>query len=49
MDKANILVLGSGGFGLSLAVMLNGMGRDVSVWSELSSQLGDSRRDCEKK
>ena len=49
MDKANIFVLGSGGFGLSLAVMLNGMGHDVTVWSKFRSELDDIRRDGENK
>ncbi|MBQ5331964.1 MAG: NAD(P)-dependent glycerol-3-phosphate dehydrogenase [Oscillospiraceae bacterium] len=49
MDKANILVLGSGGFGLSLAVMLNAMGHDVTVWSKFRSELDDIRRDGENK
>ena len=31
MEKANIAVLGSGGFGLSLAVMMDKMGHDVTV------------------
>lgn len=49
MDKANIMVLGSGGFGLSLAVMLNGMGHDVTVWSKFPAELEDIRRDGENK
>lgn len=49
MDKANIMVLGSGGFGLSLAVMLNGMGHDVTVWSKFRTELDDIRRDGENK
>lgn len=49
MDKANIMVLGSGGFGLSLAVMLNGMGHDVTVWSKFPAELDDIRRDGENK
>lgn len=49
MEKANIAVLGSGGFGLSLAVMLNGMGHDVTVWSKFKSELDDIRRDGENK
>ncbi|MCM1524919.1 MAG: glycerol-3-phosphate dehydrogenase, partial [Ruminococcus sp.] len=49
MEKANIAVLGSGGFGLSLAVMLNGMGHDVTVWSKFSAELADIRRDGENK
>ena len=49
MEKANIIVLGSGGFGLSLAVMLNGMGHDVTVWSKFKAELDDIRRDGENK
>lgn len=49
MDNANIMVLGSGGFGLSLAVMLNGMGHDVTVWSKFPAELDDIRRDGENK
>lgn len=49
MDNANIMVLGSGGFGLSLAVMLNGMGHDVTVWSKFPAELEDIRRDGENK
>lgn len=49
MEKANIAVLGSGGFGLSLAVMLCTMGHNVTVWSKFSSELDDIRRDGENK
>lgn len=49
MEKAKITVLGSGGFGLSLAVMLNGMGHDVTVWSKFPSEIEDIRRDGENK
>lgn len=49
MEKASIAVLGSGGFGLSLAVMLCGMGHNVTVWSKFSSELDDIRRDGENK
>lgn len=49
MDNANIMVLGSGGFGLSLAVMLNGMGHDITVWSKFPAELDDIRRDGENK
>ena len=38
MEKANIAVLGSGGFGLSLAVMMDKMGHDVTVWSKFKSE-----------
>ena len=49
MEKANIAVLGSGGFGLSLAVMMDKMGHDVTVWSKFKSELDDIRRDGENK
>ena len=49
MEKSNIAVLGSGGFGLSLAVMLCGMGHNVTVWSKFSSELDEIRRDGENK
>lgn len=49
MGKVKITVLGSGGFGLSLAVMLNNMGYEVTVWSKFSSELDDIRRDGENK
>ncbi len=49
MKKTKITVLGSGGFGLSLAVMLNGMGHDVTVWSKFSSEIEAIRRDGEHK
>ncbi len=49
MEKANIAVLGSGGFGLSLAVMLCSMGHNVTVWSKFTSELDDIRRDGENK
>ncbi len=51
MEKkaADIVVLGSGGFGLSLAVMLNASGHNVTVWSKFSSELDDIRRDGENK
>lgn len=49
MEKSKITVLGSGGFGLSLAVMLNNMGHEVTVWSKFSAELDDIRRDGENK
>lgn len=49
MNKARIAVLGSGGFGLSLAVMLDKMGHEVTVWSKFESELDDIRRDGENK
>ncbi len=44
-----VSVLGSGGFGLALAVMLNSMGHDVTVWSAFESEIEDIRRDGENK
>lgn len=49
METAKVAVLGSGGFGLSLAVMLDNMGHDVTVWSKFSQELDDIRRDGENK
>lgn len=47
--SANIAILGSGGFGLSLAVMLEKNGHSVTVWSKFRSELDDIRRDGENK
>ena len=44
-----VSVLGSGGFGLALAVMLNSMGHDVTVWSAFESEIEDIKRDGENK
>lgn len=49
MTPANVTVLGSGGFGLSLAVMLCEMGHNVTVWSKFRQELDDIRRDGENK
>lgn len=49
MEKTTITVLGSGGFGLALAVMLEKLGHDVTVWSKFRSELDDIRRDGENK
>ena len=46
---AKVSVLGSGGFGLALAVMLNSMGHDVTVWSAFESEIEDIKRDGENK
>lgn len=41
---ANIVVLGSGGFGLSLAIMAENSGRhNVTVWSKFQSEIDDIR------
>lgn len=41
---AEITVLGSGGFGLALAVMCRNMGHMVTVWSKFPSELDEIRR-----
>lgn len=40
---AEITVLGSGGFGLALAVMCRNMGHDVTVWSKFPAELNEIR------
>ncbi len=40
---AKIVVLGSGGFGLSIAVMAERYGHDVTVWSKFQSEIDDIR------
>lgn len=44
---ADIIILGSGGFGMSLAVMLHKMGHDVTVWSAFEEEIKTIRRDGE--
>lgn len=44
-----ITILGSGGFGLSLAVMLDRLGHKVTVWSAFEQELLDIRKDGEHK
>jgi glycerol-3-phosphate dehydrogenase (NAD(P)+) len=46
---AKITVLGSGGFGLALAVMCNKNGHDVTVWSNFAQEIEDIKRDGEHK
>ena len=46
---AKIVVLGSGGFGTSLAVMLDKNGHDVTVWSAFSHEIDAIRRDGENR
>ena len=41
---ARILILGSGGFGMSLAVMLHKYNHDVCVWSKFPQEIADIRR-----
>lgn len=47
--KADIAVLGSGGFGLALAIMLDNMGHKITVWSKFEQEIEDIRRDGENK
>lgn len=44
---AKITILGSGGFGMSLAVMLNNLKHDVTVWSAFKEELETIRKDGE--
>ena len=46
---AKITVLGSGGFGLGLAVMLEKIGHDVTVWSAFKEEIDNIIRDGEHK
>lgn len=40
---AKIVILGSGGFGLSIAVMADRYGHEVTVWSKFQSEIDDIR------
>ena len=40
---ADITVLGSGGFGLALAVMCQSMGHNVTVWSKFHEEIEEIR------
>lgn len=46
---ANITILGSGGFGLSLAVMCSSAGHSVTVWSKFQDEIDTIRRTGELK
>ena len=46
---ADFTILGMGGFGLSLAVMLNNFGHNVTVWSAFEQEVEDILRDGENK
>ena len=46
---AKITILGSGGFGMSLAVMLNRIGHKVTVWSAFQKELDNIKADGEHK
>lgn len=46
---ATIAILGSGGFGLSLAVMCDNAGHDVTVWSKFRDEIDTIKRTGELK
>lgn len=46
---ADIVVLGSGGFGLSIAVMACNIGHNVTVWSAFADEIEAIKRDGEHK
>lgn len=46
---AKFTILGMGGFGLSLAVMLNNFGHEVTVWSAFKQEIEDIERDGENR
>lgn len=46
---ANILVLGSGGFGVALSVMLHKSGHRVAMWSKFPEELAAIRRQGENR
>ena len=46
---AKITILGSGGFGMALAVMLDKLGHDVTVWSAFEKEIADIKADGEHK
>lgn len=46
---ADITILGSGGFGISLAVMAHKYGHNVTVWSAFENEIEAIRRDGEHK
>lgn len=46
---SKIMILGTGGFGLSLAAMLKEYGNDVAVWGKFEQELEAIRRDGENK
>lgn len=46
---AKITVLGAGGFGISLAVMADNYGHEVTVWSSIKEEIEAIRRDGEQK
>lgn len=46
---ANIVILGSGGFGLSIAIMAERYGHNVTVWSKFQSEVDEIRAHGEHK
>ena len=40
---ANIVILGSGGFGLSIAIMAERYGHNITVWSKFQQEIDDIR------
>ncbi len=47
--RSDIAVLGAGGFGLALAVMLDNMGHNVTVWSKFPEEIEQIKKDGENK
>lgn len=46
---AKFTILGSGGFGISLAIMLDRLGHDVTVWSAFEKEIDEIIKDGEHK
>lgn len=46
---AKIVILGSGGFGISLAMIANESGHDVTMWSAFESEINDILKEHEHK
>lgn len=46
---ADIAILGSGGFGLALAVMCSNAGHNVTVWSKFQDEIDAIKRTGELK
>lgn len=46
---AKITVLGSGGFGMSLAIMADSVGHEVTVWSAFANEIEKIRKEKEHK
>ena len=44
IKMANIVILGSGGFGTSLAVMTHRYGHNVAVWSAFENEIEAIKR-----